>query len=175
MDASRAAVARLVDPTCNSLGLGPSFGRIDLRRARRRGSARLDDEKRRRTRIEESGGELVRRPGPPIRLFPLTAAAVTVGPLLLAFAADLPVTRSAMRQLFYAPQCTVFYRRRRRRRHWHVSTVRSRTFYIRSPSFSLSLVPDTLDVIYAPTFAKFIFLEVFMEETRVQSLTAIEL
>lgn len=59
--------------------------------------------------------------------------------------------RSAMRQLFYAPQCTVFYRR------WHVSTVRSRTFYIRSsPSFSL--VPDILEVSYhAPAFAKCIF------------------
>lgn len=91
------------------LGLGPSFGRIDLH-AKRRGAARRDDatiRKRvkssdeRRTRRMEESGRVVRRPEFAYSIFPIIfgGGGGGDGPVLFySSAADLPATRSAMRQ-----------------------------------------------------------------------------
>lgn len=74
---TRAAVVRLVDPAQFSwtwtVLRTDWFTALDSARL---GSARW--RKRRTTRVEESSRRVVRRPGPPIRLFLLTAVVVTM-------------------------------------------------------------------------------------------------
>lgn len=164
MRPTRAAVERLVDPArAILLDLDrPSYGLIY---AARRGSARLGSMTKKADNEDgrKRSAGIVRRPGPPIRLFPLTATAVAATMVVLfcyGFAADLPVTRSAMRQLFYAPQCTLY----RRRHRWHVSTVRSRTFYIRSLRASLSCRIHWTSSCSRNVFSR----DIFAEESRVR-------
>lgn len=159
MDASGRCAARW-PRACNSLGLGPSFVRIDLRRSSGY-SARLGSawwRKRRTTRVEESNRRIVRRPGPPIRLFQLTTVVVT---MVVLFYSGLRLTSP-----WPVLQCVSCSTRRNARSSTAATAVATAGMYLQSAlARSTSVLRASLPCRIhwtSYTFAKCIFLEIFL-------------